>query len=305
MFTTLSGRMHQLYFWNMLGSGLGGLLDPGLHVPVPARFPHLSRWSGSPSSPPCSAACGGAARRRGSGSASPEAAALPRARRAPASSSWPDSGPRRLRFQAGKLRAQVPRLAAALPRLQPPGGDAGIRKLLLPLRSRPQRQRRVSRLRKMPQNAFLGMFVDGNGPVGDHEKARSGRRRATSTSSRCPPPTTCSPQPAVLLLRLGRRRRHPHRAAQRRARRLGGGVESGPGAHAARRALFQGIHGEHAGRSSGELEERGGEGVCGLDRPAVRPGGDRADRFDRALTGGRVFGGGELHLHCRGPRETT
>ncbi|HYW82668.1 MAG TPA: hypothetical protein VFB30_05405, partial [Spirochaetia bacterium] len=25
MFTTLAGRMHQLYFWNMLGSGLGGL----------------------------------------------------------------------------------------------------------------------------------------------------------------------------------------------------------------------------------------------------------------------------------------
>ena len=38
MFTTLAGRMHQLYFWNMLGSGLGGLLILGFMFLFPPGF---------------------------------------------------------------------------------------------------------------------------------------------------------------------------------------------------------------------------------------------------------------------------
>ncbi|MGA2642887.1 MAG: hypothetical protein ABSG21_18500, partial [Spirochaetia bacterium] len=38
MFTILSSRMHALYFWNMLGSGLGGLLVLGLMFLLPPDF---------------------------------------------------------------------------------------------------------------------------------------------------------------------------------------------------------------------------------------------------------------------------
>src|SRR5208337_5410841 len=38
MFTILSSRMHALYFWNMLGSGVGGLLVLGLMFLFPPDF---------------------------------------------------------------------------------------------------------------------------------------------------------------------------------------------------------------------------------------------------------------------------
>ena len=38
VFTTLAGRMHMLYFWNMLGSGVGGILILGLMFLFPPDF---------------------------------------------------------------------------------------------------------------------------------------------------------------------------------------------------------------------------------------------------------------------------
>ncbi len=200
IFTALSGRIHQLYFWNMVGSGFGGLLILGFMFMFPPDFliypvigisalPALLccvRWSGEQARfrirvPEAMLALGLVAislfmvGRYGSLGVSdfkPESYAR----------KYPDS---RLLYHAFSPLGETRVFSSSYFHFAPGLSDnAGVS------------------LRKMPQDAFLGMFVDGNGPVGIMRKLDSQEEDYIDFLPMSAPYHLLT-RPSVLILRLG------------------------------------------------------------------------------------------------------
>lgn len=200
VFTVLSSRMHALYFWNMLGSGLGGLLVLGLMFFLPPDFliyPLLGisllpallctlRWDPaserfrfrvmetvlclflSASSLFLVARFGGLR----VSDFKPESYAR----------DFPDS---RLLYRTfsplGDSRVYSSSFFHFAPGLSDNAGVA---------------------LKRMPRNAFLGLFVDGNGPVGIMRRLGPGEEGYIDFLPMSAPYHVLK-RPRVLLLRLG------------------------------------------------------------------------------------------------------
>jgi spermidine synthase len=200
IFTILSGRIHQLYFWNMVGSGFGGLLILGFMFLFPPDFliypviglatlPALLccvRWRRTDAQfdirfPEVLLAFSLAAvglflvGRYGSLNVSdfkPESYAR----------KYPDS---RMLYHAYSPLGETRVFASSYFHFAPGLSDnAGVT------------------LRKMPQNAFLGMFVDGNGPVGIMRKLDPEEENYIDFLPMSAP-YHLLPNPSVLILRLG------------------------------------------------------------------------------------------------------
>jgi SAM-dependent methyltransferase len=200
MFATLSGRMHSLYFWNMIGSGLGGLLvlmfmflfPPGyLIYPLVgvAILPALLccvRWSTEHDrfsvrivEALICVAIGGLSLlllvRFGGARVSdfkPESYAR----------TYPDS---KLVYQAWSPLGETRVFSSSYFHFAPGLSDAAS-----------------VTLAHMPQNAFLGMYVDGNGPVGIMRRMSDAEKGYIDFLPMSAPYSLLS-KPKVLLLRLG------------------------------------------------------------------------------------------------------
>ena len=200
MFTILSSRMHALYFWNMLGSGIGGLLVLVLMFLVPPDFliypivgiallPALLctlQWDSTADrftvraleAVSCVVLCAASiflVGRFGSVRVSdfkPESYAR----------DFPDSS---MLYHAysplGESRVYSSSYFHFAPGLS---DNAGVS------------------LRRMPRNAFLGLFVDGNGPVGVMRKLAADEEAYVDFLPMSAPYHILS-RPRVLLLRLG------------------------------------------------------------------------------------------------------
>ncbi len=200
MFTILSSRMHALYFWNMLGSGLGGLLVLGYMFLFPpdyliyplvglAVLPALLccvHWDAvedrftihATEALVCLAMAGVSlfliARFGGvrPSDFKPESYAR----------DYPDS---QLLYHAysplGESKVYSSSYFHFAPGLSDNAGTA---------------------LRRMPQNAFLGLFVDGNGPVGIMRKLSADEEGYIDFLPMSAPYHMLD-RPRVLLLRLG------------------------------------------------------------------------------------------------------
>jgi hypothetical protein len=200
MFATLASRMHQLYFWNMLGSGLGGLLVLGFMFLLPpdwliyplvgiALLPALLcslRWSpaedrfrigGLEASAGVVLTLGALlllARFGGLGVSEfkPESYAR----------KFPDATLLHESFSPlGEMRVYSSSYFHFAPGLSDNAGVA---------------------ISRMPQNAFLGMYVDGNGPVGIMRKLARGEERYLDFLPMAAPYRLLR-SPRVLELRLG------------------------------------------------------------------------------------------------------
>lgn len=200
MFTTLAGRMHQLYFWNMLGSGLGGLLILGFMFLFPPGFliyplvgvailPALLcclRWSAEEdrfriklleATLFCVVASVGfiLLGRFGSLNVS-DFKGESYARK------FPDST---LVYEAFSPLGETRVFSSSYFHFAPGLSDnAGVA------------------LSKMPQNAFLGMYVDGNGPVGVMRKLKTDEEGYIDFLPMSAPYIILT-KPRVLVLRLG------------------------------------------------------------------------------------------------------
>jgi spermidine synthase len=200
VFTTLASRMHVLYFWNMLGSGIGGLLILGLMFLFPpawlifpivavAMLPPLLcsiRWSPredrfrirtieAVSSVLLTGVAFVLLVRFGALTVSdfkPESYA----RKFPDSTLLYDSF-----SPLGEMRVFSSSYFHFAPGLSDNAGVA---------------------ISRMPQNAFLGMYVDGNGPVGVMRKLQSGEERYLDFLPMSSPYLLLT-SPRVLVLRLG------------------------------------------------------------------------------------------------------
>jgi hypothetical protein len=200
VFTVLSSRMHALYFWNMLGSGLGGLLVLGLMFFLPPDFliyPLLGtallpallcalRWDPAAErfrfrlleAVLCLLLCASGiflVARFGGLRVSdfkPESYAR----------DFPDS---RMLYRAfsplGDSRVYSSSFFHFAPGLSDNAGVA---------------------LKRMPTNAFLGLFVDGNGPVGVMRRLGPGEEGYIDFLPMSAPYHVLN-RPRVLLLRLG------------------------------------------------------------------------------------------------------
>ena len=272
---------------------------PRAHVPVPPGLPHLpARRDRAPPGTPLHACTG---TRRGTGSPSEPW------RQCSASFSCAcEHLPRRAGSAASTCPTSSRRATHATSRTRPcstthtaRSGSRGCS----PARtstSRPGLSDNAGvSLPHMPRNAFLGLFVDGNGPVGVMRKLAPDEEAYVDFLPMSAPYHVLS-KPRVLLLRLG------GGAGMHTALHNGAGsvwvVESNPDLlHMLRDVPF--FRDYTGGVLAGPARARGkigGAGIRGVDEGAIRPRRDRADRFDRALPGRRLFGGGELHLHGRG-----
>ena len=200
VFTTLASRMHVLYFWNMLGSGFGGILILGFMFLFPPDFlmyplvgiavlPALLccfRWSPEEDKfrikPAEAAFCLAMACAsflllgRFGGLNVSDFKAESYARR------FPDST---LVYDAFSPQGEMRVFSSSYFHFAPGLSDnAGIS------------------IPRMPQNAFLGMYVDGNGPVGIMRKLNSGEDRYLDYLPMSAPYLLLS-SPRVLVLRLG------------------------------------------------------------------------------------------------------
>ncbi len=200
MFTILSSRMHALYFWNMLGSGIGGLLVLGLMFLFPPDFliyplvgiallPALLctmhwDWAGdrffvkSVEALLCLVMCACSVflvARFGTVRVSdfkPESYAR----------DYPDS---RMLYHASSPLGESRVYSSSYFHFAPGLSDnAGVS------------------LAHMPRNAFLGLFVDGNGPVGVMRKLAPEEEGYVDFLPMSAPYHVLS-RPRVLLLRLG------------------------------------------------------------------------------------------------------
>jgi hypothetical protein len=200
MFTILTSRMHALYFWNMLGSGIGGLLVLGLMFLFPPDFliyplvgiallPALLctvQWDSAGDrfsirtleALLCLLMCGASiflVARFGGVRVSdfkPESYAR----------DYPDSELLYHSFSPlGESRVYASSYFHFAPGLS---DNAGVS------------------LPHMPRNAFLGLFVDGNGPVGVMRKLASDEEAYVDFLPMSAPYHVLS-RPRVLLLRLG------------------------------------------------------------------------------------------------------
>ena len=200
MFTTLAGKMHQLYFWNMLGSGLGGLLILGFMFLFPPGFliyplvgvavlPALLcclRWSAEEDRFRIkhleAALFVGVASvgfillgRFGSLNVS-DFKGESYARK------YPDSS---LVYDAFSPLGETRVFSSSYFHFAPGLSDnAGVA------------------LTKMPQNAFLGMYIDGNGPVGVMRKLKTDEENYIDFLPMSAPYIILA-KPRVLVLRLG------------------------------------------------------------------------------------------------------
>jgi hypothetical protein len=200
MFAALSGRMHSLYFWNMIGSGLGGLLVLSFMFLFPPGFliyplvcvailPALLccvRWDIEKDRfsvrlvEALTCAVMGALSllllvRFGGARVSdfkPERYAR----------TYPDS---RLVYQAWSPLGETRVYSSSYFHFAPGLSDAAS-----------------ATLSQMPQNAFLGLYVDGNGPVGIMRKM-SNAEKGYIDFLPMSAPYLLLPKPKVLLLRLG------------------------------------------------------------------------------------------------------
>ena len=201
MFTILSSRMHALYFWNMLGSGLGGLLVLVLMFLVPPdfliypivgiallpallctvqwdsaadRFSRPCRWK-----PSCASCCVRAA------------------------SSWSgDSEASTCRISSRRAtRATFPIRPCCTTRTAPLGESRVYSSSYFHFAPGLSDNAGVS-LPHMPRNAFLGLFVDGNGPVGVMRKLAADEEAYIDFLPMSAPYHVLN-RPRVLLLRLG------------------------------------------------------------------------------------------------------
>jgi hypothetical protein len=200
IFMTLASRMHQLYFWNMLGSGLGGLLILGLMFLFPpgyliyplvgiAILPPLLcslRWSGKENQfrlrIPESVLCGALA--------AASFALLARFGGLNVSDFKPESYARKFPDSTvvyegfsplGETRVFSSSYFHFAPGLSDNAGVA---------------------LPTMPQNAFLGMYVDGNGPVGVMRKLSAAEEGYIDYLPMSAPYQVLK-APRVLVLKLG------------------------------------------------------------------------------------------------------
>ncbi|MGA2478172.1 MAG: hypothetical protein ABSG63_05410, partial [Spirochaetia bacterium] len=200
VFTTLASRMHMLYFWNMLGSGIGGILILGLMFLFPPDFliypivaismlPALLcslRWSPledrfrvrsleAVSSIILTAGAFLLLIRFGALNVSdfkPESYAR----------KFPDSALLYDSFSPlGEMRVFSSSYFHFAPGLSDNAGVA---------------------ISHMPENAFLGLYVDGNGPVGVMRKLNSGEERYLDFLPMSAPYLILS-HPRVLVLKLG------------------------------------------------------------------------------------------------------
>jgi spermidine synthase len=200
MFATLASRAHKVYFWNMLGSGLGGLLILAFMFIFPPSFliyplvgiailPGLlccMRWSAADDRfriqlfeavlfLVVTAVSFLLLGRFGSLNVSdfkPESYAR----------KYPDST---LVYDAFSPLGETRVFSSSYFHFAPGLSDnAGVS------------------LARMPQNAFLGMFVDGNGPVGVMRKLKSDEENYIDFLPMSAPYILFS-KPRVLLLRLG------------------------------------------------------------------------------------------------------
>ncbi len=287
MFMTLAGRMHQLYFWNMLGSGLGGLLILGFMFLFPPGFliyplvgvavlPALLcclRWSAEEDRFKIRhleaallvvvASVGFILLGRFGSLNVSDFKGESYARK------YPDST---LVYDAFSPLGETRVFSSSYFHFAPGLSDnAGVS------------------LSKMPQNAFLGMYVDGNGPVGIMRKLKSDEESYIDFLPMSAPYIILT-KPRVLVLRLGGGA-GVHTALHHGAREVWV-VESNPDlVHMLRDVpFFRKYGGDFLADRAGEAGERGGEVICGLDRRAIRSCRDRAYRFDRSVAGGRVFG---------------
>jgi spermidine synthase len=200
MFTTLAGRMHQLYFWNMLGSGLGGLLILGFMFLFPPGFliyplvgvailPALLcclRWSAEEDRFRIKlleaalfvvvAAVGFILLGRFGSLNVSDFKGESYARK------YPDST---LVYDAFSPLGETRVFSSSYFHFAPGLSDnAGVE------------------LSKMPQNAFLGMYVDGNGPVGVMRKLKADEEGYIDFLPMSAPYIILT-KPRVLVLRLG------------------------------------------------------------------------------------------------------
>ena len=200
VFTVLSSRMHALYFWNMLGSGLGGLLVLGLMFLLPPDFlvypligmallPALLctvRWDAATErfrvriveASLCLLLCASSVflvARFGGLRVSdfkPESYAR----------DYPDS---RMLYRTFSPLGDSKVYSSSFFHFAPGLSDnAGVT------------------LKRMPKNAFLGLFVDGNGPVGIMRKLAAGEEGYIDFLPMSAPYHVLA-RPRVLLLRLG------------------------------------------------------------------------------------------------------
>jgi len=200
VFTVLSSRMHSLYFWNMVGSGLGGLLVLGLMFLLPPDFliyPLLGcallpallctvRWDpgserlrfraleGALCLVLCAASVFLVARFGGLrvSDFKPESYAR----------DYPDS---RLLYRSFSPLGDSKVYSSTYFHFAPGLSDnAGVA------------------LKRMPRNAFLGLFVDGNGPIGVMRRLGPGEEGYIDFLPMSAPYHVLT-RPRVLLLRLG------------------------------------------------------------------------------------------------------
>ncbi len=200
MFTTLAGRMHQLYFWNMLGSGLGGLLILGFMFLFPPGFliyplvgvailPALLcclRWSAEEDRFRMKyletalfvvvASVGFVLLGRFGSLNVSDFKGESYARK------YPDAT---LVYDVFSPLGETRVFSSSYFHFAPGLSDnAGVS------------------LSKMPQNAFLGMYVDGNGPVGVMRKLKSDEENYIDFLPMSAPYVILA-KPRVLVLRLG------------------------------------------------------------------------------------------------------
>ena len=138
-FTAFSSRMHQLYFWNMLGSGIGRPCHPWAHVPLSPGLPHLPpRRDCSHPGPAFQRAMEPAGRT--SRVSMPLKPCLTVAIAGMSYALLLSFGQLFVSdFKPVSYARKVPRLAPGVLLVQSPGRDAGIRELLFPFCSRAER----------------------------------------------------------------------------------------------------------------------------------------------------------------------
>ena len=258
MFTILSSRMHALYFWNMLGSGIGGLLVLGLMFLFPPDF-LIYPLVGIALLPGASLhrALGLGRRslfREGRGSA-----AVPLHVRIQYFPGRPGSARVRVSdFKPESYARDYPDSAMLYHAYSPLGESRVYASSYFHFAPGLSDNAGVS-LPHMPRNAFLGLFVDGNGPVGVMRKLAPDEERYVDFLPMSAPYHVLS-RPRVLLLRLG------GGAGVQTALHNGAGsvwvVESNPDLlHMLRDVpFFQGLHRRRPPGSAGASREVRGPG---------------------------------------------
>ena len=303
IFTILSSRMHRLYFWNMLGSGLGGLLVLGLMFLVPPGFPDLPAGRDRRCSPRSSAALhwySGGGHGSASGPWRPSAARCSCAAELPPR--WRDSGRCSVSdFKPDSYARKFPDSALLYHAFSPLGRDAGVLQLLLPLRARARATTRASASPACPETRSWACSRTATARWASCGSSAADEEALHRLPARCRRRTSSCPSRKVLILRLGGGAGVQTALHNGARERQGGGIQSRSHPHAARRALLPDVHGQRRCRTRGcKVMNAEVAGIRGRHAGRSSTSWRSGCRFHRALPGGRILGGGKLPLHGGG-----